>query len=137
METTSPNYYCLSMKKSFSEKVYQIAKQIPPGKVATYGQIAAILGNPRAARAVGNALHQNKNPKNIPCHRVVDWSGRLSKNYAFGGNIEQRRRLEEEGVETRDEMHVKLPIPQGVRETYWPSFLISGASPGRRDLVSL
>lgn len=56
---------------NFYEKVYAVVKQIPKGKVATYGQIALLCGNPRAARAVGYALHCNPEPGIIPCHRVV------------------------------------------------------------------
>ena len=50
------------MQKLFKEIVYDIVRQIPSGKVATYGQIAALAGNPKSARAVGNALHNNPEP---------------------------------------------------------------------------
>ena len=80
----------------FFEKVYQIVKKIPPGKVATYGQIAEILGT-RDARRVGWALHGNKDP-NTPCHRVVSKVGGLAASFAFDGEKEQRRRLEAESI---------------------------------------
>ncbi|MBU3957337.1 MGMT family protein [Patescibacteria group bacterium] len=88
---------------SFSEKVYQIAKRIPPGKVATYGQIAAKLGKPKAARAVGNALHNNPDPKTILCYRVVNQEGRLAPGFR-----EQKRKLLKEGIEFNDKNHVDL-----------------------------
>ena len=80
----------------FFESVYKVVRKIPRGKVATYGQIAEILGT-SDSRKVGWALHANKDP-NTPCHRVVTKEGRLAPNFAFDGEKEQRRRLEAEGV---------------------------------------
>ena len=80
------------------DKVYDFLKTVPEGKVTTYGQIAAFLGNKHLARVVGNILHQNPNPANIPCHRVVNQKGQLSSAYAFGGAKAQRIRLEQEGI---------------------------------------
>ena len=80
------------------ERVYDFLKTIPEGKVTTYGKIAAFLGNKHLARVVGNILHQNPDLVNIPCHRVVNQKGQLSKVYAFGGANAQRARLEQEGV---------------------------------------
>ena len=79
-------------------KVYDFLKTIPKGKVATYGQIACFLGNKGLSRVVGNILHKNPDPENIPCHRVVNRKGELSSAYAFGGCNAQRKRLEQEGV---------------------------------------
>ncbi len=92
---------------NFNEKVYKIVQKIPEGTVATYGQIAVIIGNPRKAREVGWALHANRSA-DVPCHRVVDRSGRLAPNFAFSGWREQRRRLESEGITFKDEAHVDL-----------------------------
>lgn len=83
---------------NFYEKVYEIVRQIPKGKVATYGQIALLCGNPRASRAVGYALHCNPEPGIIPCHRVVNREGRPAPGFAFGGPQVQREMLEGEGV---------------------------------------
>ena len=83
---------------NFYEKVYEIVRQIPKGKVATYGQIALLCGNPRASRAVGYALHCNPEPGIIPCHRVVNREGRPAPGFAFGGPQVQREMLESEGV---------------------------------------
>lgn len=92
---------------SFYDNIYRAVRQIPRGRVATYGQIAAMAGNGNAARAVGNALHRNPAPGVIPCHRVVNAKGRLAPHFAFGGDEEQRRLLEAEGVAVHDH-HVDL-----------------------------
>lgn len=89
-------------QKTMYEKIYDAVMTIPKGKVATYGQIAALAGNGGAARVVGNALHVNPAPGVIPCHRVVNAQGRLAPNFAFGGDGEQQRLLEAEGVEVND-----------------------------------
>lgn len=90
------------------EKIYEIVKQIPRGKVATYGQIALMAGNPRWSRVVGYALHVNPYPGLIPCHRVVTRTGKLSGSFAFGGYDAQRRLLESEGVFTLPDGQVDL-----------------------------
>lgn len=82
---------------NLNQSVYELVKKIPRGKVATYGQIAELLGNPRLSRQVGWALHANKSAA-VPCHRVVNREGRLAPNFAFDGAAEQRRRLEAEGI---------------------------------------
>lgn len=91
---------------NFFTRVYEAVKQIPAGKVMTYGQISRALGT-RDARKVGWALHVNRDP-DVPCHRVVDKSGRLAPNFAFDGWREQKRRLVAEEVEFKDENHVKM-----------------------------
>lgn len=85
------------MNKNISELVFNFVRKIPKGKVITYGAISKKL-KINSPRLVGQILHKNKDPKNIPCHRVVFANGSLSKNYAFGGEVEQRRKLEKEGV---------------------------------------
>lgn len=80
------------------EKIYQVVKCIPKGKVATYGQVAFLAGNPRWARVVGYALHVNPDTSAIPCHRVVNREGRVAPAFAFGGQEVQRKLLEAEGV---------------------------------------
>lgn len=82
----------------FFEQVYDVVKQIPMGHVASYGQIARLVGRPRSARYVGYALHSNPTPGVIPCHRVVFRDGSLAPGFAFGGPAEQRKLLEAEGV---------------------------------------
>ena len=90
------------MDKSVFEKIYEVVKQIPRGKVATYGQIALLAGNPRWARVVGYALHVNPDPDTIPCYRVVNREGRVSPAFAFGGENMQILMLEGDGIEVTD-----------------------------------
>ena len=92
----------------FYDQVYQMVRQIPKGRVASYGQIALLCGNPKASRAVGWALHLNPEPGVIPCHRVVNAAGRLAPGFAFGGQDEQRRLLESEGVAVSPEGFVEM-----------------------------
>ncbi|MDY3126155.1 MGMT family protein [Bifidobacterium mongoliense] len=86
------------MAESFSSKVYEVVRRIPAGSVATYGQVAALAGNPHNARIVGYALHENPEPGVIPCHRVVFRDGSMAPGFAFGGPERQRELLEGEGV---------------------------------------
>ena len=93
----------------FFEEVYRVVRQIPAGRVATYGQVALLAGNPRMARQVGWALHQNPDPASIPCHRVVNRFGGLSAAFAFGdGREEHRGRVEAEGIEVSGDYRVDL-----------------------------
>lgn len=93
---------------NFYQCVYDIVCSIPCGRVATYGQVARMAGNPRASRAVGYALHVNPQPGVIPCHRVVNREGRLAPAFAFGGTDAQRVLLEKEGVRVREDGHVDI-----------------------------
>ena len=93
----------------FFDRVYEVVRRIPCGKVATYGQVAMLAGNPRMARQVGWALHQNPDPSTIPCHRVVNRFGGLSEAFAFGdGREEHKRRLQAEGIEVSADYRVDL-----------------------------
>ncbi len=82
----------------FTRRIYEVVKQIPKGRVASYGQVAQLAGNPRGARGVGFALHRNPEPGVIPCPRVVFQDGSTCTGYAFGGPEVQHRMLEDEGV---------------------------------------
>ena len=75
-----------------------VVQTVPKGKVASYGQIARLVGNPRLSRAVGYALHVNPDPEHIPCYRIVDRFGNLAPSFAFGGENVQRDLLRAEGV---------------------------------------
>ena len=90
------------------EKIYEVVKNIPKGKVATYGQVAILAGNPRWARVVGYALHCNPQPGVIPCHRVVNREGRVSPAFAFGGENIQRELLQKEGIVFEDDGRIDL-----------------------------
>ena len=82
-----------------TKRIYDAVCNIPKGKVATYGQVAALAGNPKMSRAVGNALHKNPDPDRIPCYRVVNSKGELSGAFAFGGKNVQADRLMADGIE--------------------------------------
>lgn len=96
----------------FSERVFRVVRQVPRGKVATYGQVGRLIGAPRSARYVGYALRANPEPGtdsgSIPCHRVVFKDGSLCTSFAFGGPDEQREMLEAEGVAFDDEGRVDM-----------------------------
>ena len=85
-----------------TKRIYEVVKKIPKGKVATYGQVAELAGDKRMARAVGNVLHKNSDPDNIPCFRVVNAKGELAGEFAFGGAGEQAKLLEADGIEVTD-----------------------------------
>ncbi len=100
-------------KEGFFERVYQMVEQVPEGMVATYGQIAKLVGEPRRARYVGYALHVNPRPGIIPCHRIVFADGRLAPGFAFGGPEAQRELLEAEGVSVLTAGRVDLSANRG------------------------
>ena len=83
---------------AFNQRVYQITRRIPEGRVTSYGAIAAALGDPRKAREVGWALNVNPRDDPAPAHRVVNKEGKLSGGWAFGAPEVQRGLLEAEGV---------------------------------------
>jgi methylated-DNA-[protein]-cysteine S-methyltransferase len=66
-----------------NQSVYNLVSNIPPGKVATYGQLASSVGNPRAARGIGKILNKNPRPIIVPCHRVVCSDGHIG-GYMYG-----------------------------------------------------
>jgi methylated-DNA-protein-cysteine methyltransferase-like protein len=86
------------MTSGFFEEVYRIASMIPQGQVATYGQIAAYLGNPQGARTVGWALGSLPEGLDVPWHRVINSQGRISGPAGGYRASEQRAMLEEEGI---------------------------------------
>ena len=85
-----------------SKRIYDAVKKIPYGRVATYSQIAELAGDRKMARAVGNALHKNPDPDNIPCFRVVNAKGELAGEFAFGGQVAQAKLLKAEGITVSD-----------------------------------
>ena len=96
----------------FADKVFEIVRQVPCGKVTTYGQVAALMGRPQSGRYVGFALRGNPSPAadggDTPCHRVLYKDGGLCKGFAFGGPDVQRELLEAEGIAFVDGEHVDL-----------------------------
>lgn len=115
----------------FADRVFDIVSKVPRGKVATYGQVARMMGRPRSARYVGYALRANPrpgtDPDSIPCHRVVFKDGSLCKSFAFGGPDVQFKMLREEGVtfseapcdgveDVREEVRVTVDLGDGKGE---------------------
>jgi methylated-DNA-[protein]-cysteine S-methyltransferase len=84
---------------SFHRRVYEVARNIPAGATMSYGEIAARLGAPRAARAVGQALGQNPFPIVVPCHRVLGAGGKIGGFSAHGGVATKLRMLAIEGAQ--------------------------------------
>ena len=99
---------------NFNERVYEIVRRVPKGKVISYGQVAFLAGSPRGARAVGWALHRNPYPwvmggeNPVPCHRVVNRQGGLSAAFSPCGRETHRLLLEMEGVGLRKDGTVDL-----------------------------
>jgi len=85
------------MSPNFYKKVYSVTKKIPKGKISTYGRIAVILGSPRAARAVGYALH-SLDDANVPWQRVINSKGQIRFKGETSRYILQRKLLDSEGI---------------------------------------
>ena len=99
---------------SFTNRVLSVVRRIPVGRVATYGDVAAAAGHPRAARAVGNIM-RGCGRQDVPCHRVVAAAGRLG---GYGGNLELKRALlRAEGLQFRGSTIRDFPSHR------WPSAL--------------
>lgn len=98
------------------ERIYAVVRQIPVGRVATYGQVAALAGLPGHARQVGYALHALKEGSNVPWHRVINAKGEVSSRAEAGWDNFQRHLLEEEGVVFDERGRVDLE-----RERWEPS----------------
>ena len=98
----------MEQKSNTFTQIYDIVRQVPYGKVATYGQIAELAGNKRLSRVVGYALHANPDPEGIPCYRVVTKDGRTSPAFAFGGADVQRALLEADGIEFTEDGRVDM-----------------------------
>lgn len=106
-------------EKSFHEKVYEIARQIPYGKVTSYGAIAKCIGAPRSARMVGWALNKSGG-KDVPAHRVVNRNGLLTGKFHFDGTTLMSDLLMSEGIAVEDDQIVDL------KANFWdPSELFS------------
>jgi methylated-DNA-protein-cysteine methyltransferase-like protein len=87
---------------NFFERVYEVARQIPYGKVTSYGAIAKVLGAARSARMVGWAMNASHNLEDVPAHRVVNRNGLLTGKHHFDGTNLMQQLLESEGIEVRE-----------------------------------
>ncbi len=94
--------------KNFFDQVYAKVKRIPRGRVASYGQIARLIGAPGAARTVGWALHGLPDGSTVPWHRVINSQGRISTSCETHTFDEQRARLIEEGVKVDKEGRIDM-----------------------------
>lgn len=92
----------MSKNENFFEKVYEVARQIPFGRVTSYGAIAKYLGAARSARMVGWAMNASGGDDTIPAHRVVNRNGLLSGKHHFQGTNLMQQLLESEGVLVKD-----------------------------------
>ncbi len=100
--------------ESFFEKVYEVARLVPYGRVTTYGAIANYLGSRMSARMVGwamNKCHVHSSP--VPAHRVVNRNGLLTGKHHFGGTDMMAQLLESEGIEVVDDRVVRF------KELFW------------------
>ena len=101
------------MEKDFFQRVYEVVKQIPYGRITTYGAIAKKIGAPKSARMVGYALNASHLNEEIPAHRVVNRKGLLTGKHHFQGTNLMQLLLENEGVKIKDN------TVQNFKEHFW------------------
>jgi methylated-DNA-protein-cysteine methyltransferase-like protein len=94
--------------KSFFEKVYEVVRKIPPGRVTSYGAIARFLGSGSSSRMVGWAMNHSHTATDVPAHRVVNRQGRLTGKHHFGGPRVMQQLLESEGIKIVDDQVVNF-----------------------------
>lgn len=101
-------------RPDFYKQVYAVVRRIPHGRVSTYGRVAAMLGHPNAARAVGYALaalgNKSKADPPVPWHRVINVAGRISTPDMDGGANQQMKLLRAEGIVVSDDLRVDLGV---------------------------
>ncbi len=102
--------------KNFFQKVYEVASQIPEGRVTSYGAIAKYLGAARSARMVGWAMNGAGSMENVPAHRVVNKAGLLTGKHHFDGTNLMQQLLENEGIEVIDNQI------QNLEKHFWDPF---------------
>lgn len=103
----------LKADQNFFEKVYQVVRQIPEGRVTSYGAIARCIGSPQSSRMVGWAMNASHNMEDVPAHRVVNRLGLLTGKHHFDGTNLMQQLLENEGVEVIDNQI------QGFDKIFW------------------
>ncbi|GAB2760686.1 MGMT family protein [Salinimicrobium soli] len=91
------------MEESFFDRVYEVVKLIPQGRVTSYGAIAVYLGATRSARMVGWAMNNASKMEDIPAHRVVNRNGLLTGKHHFPGTYVMQQLLEEEGIVVKED----------------------------------
>ncbi len=103
----------ISDSTSFFEKVYEVVRKIPYGRVTSYGAIAKYLGMPRSARMVGWVMNASHNDSSIPAHRVVNRNGLLTGKHHFQGSMLMQQLLENEGITIKDNQVISF------KELFW------------------
>ncbi|HLS11838.1 MAG TPA: MGMT family protein [Flavobacteriaceae bacterium] len=98
---------------SFFERVYQVVRQIPYGRVTSYGAIAKFIGSPQSARMVGWAMNSAHSKPDVPAHRVVNRNGLLTGKHHFPGTDTMQRMLESEGIKVEDDQVLNF------KEHFW------------------
>ena len=93
----------MDAKSDFFQRVYEVVRRIPYGRVTTYGAIARAVGSPQSSRTVGYAMNASHSLPDVPAHRVVNRSGVLTGKHHFAGSNTMQRLLEQEGVEVRQD----------------------------------
>lgn len=104
------------MEKSFFDRAHDLARQIPYGRVSTYGAIAKHLGMARSARMVGWAMNASHNLDDVPAHRVVNRVGLLSGKHHFQGTNLMQQLLESEGIKVKNNQVVNF------EKLFWDAF---------------
>lgn len=104
MKNTNPN------TENFFERVYEIARQIPYGRVTSYGAIAKALGTASSARMVGWAMNASHDLEDVPAHRVVNRKGLLTGKHHFEGTNLMQQLLESEGIEVKNNQVVDFEL---------------------------
>jgi methylated-DNA-protein-cysteine methyltransferase-like protein len=98
----------MDAKSDFFQRVYEVVRRIPYGRVTTYGAIARAVGSPQSSRTVGYAMNASHSLSDVPAHRVVNRSGVLTGKHHFAGSNTMQRLLEQEGVEVREDRVVEF-----------------------------
>ncbi len=98
----------MKSQQNFFEAVYEVARQIPYGRVTSYGAIAKYLGAARSARMVGWAMNGATAREDVPAHRVVNRNGLLTGKHHFGGSTLMQQLLENEGIAVRNDQVVEF-----------------------------
>ena len=98
----------MDAKSDFFQRVYEVVRRIPYGRVTTYGAIARAVGSPQSSRTVGYAMNASHSLPDVPAHRVVNRSGVLTGKHHFAGSNAMQRLLEQEGVEVREDRVVEF-----------------------------
>ncbi|GGZ56238.1 MULTISPECIES: MGMT family protein [Mesonia] len=93
----------MTNSSNFFERVYEVAKQIPYGRVTTYGAIAKAIGAAKSARMVGYAMNGASEREDVPAHRVVNRKGVLTGKHHFAGTHLMQQLLESEGIKVEDD----------------------------------